>query len=145
MTATIFIQQSTELKWKQKYQILAEQIENLRAYLQLENGINVTDGKKMGKILDKKISSTGVPEILVIWSENLTKLEEPKKLKLEPMIDLAIQAGDTIIINSQHQTQAGERFEIKELQGDGWILTTTNQQFHCEHFYAFTMNKEEDK
>ena len=143
MTAAIIFQDTKETQWQEKYQILTEQIENLRSYLVLAVGTRVTDGHKIGIIIDKKISLTGLPEFVVLWSENLTQIEEPKRLKLEPVIDPIIQVGDTLILNSKHQTQAGERFEIKEFQGNGWVLTTTNQQFHSEYFYAFKMVNDE--
>ena len=50
-----------------------------------------------------------------------------------------IQIGDAIVLNAKHQTEAGERFEIKEFQGNGWVLTTTDQQIHSDYFYAFKM------
>ena len=143
MTAAIIIQDPKETQWQEKYQILTEQIENLRSYLVLAVGTRVTDGHKIGIIIDKKISLTGIPEFVVLWSEKLTQTEEPKRLKLEPVIDPTIQVGDTLILNSKHQTQAGERFEIKEFQGNGWVLTTTNQQFHSEYFYTFRMVNDE--
>ena len=99
----------------------------------------MTDGHKIGIIIDKKISLTGLPEFVVLWSEKLTQIEEPRRLKLEPVINPTIQIGDTIILNAKHQTQAGERFEIKQFQGNGWVLTTTEQQFHSNYFYTFTM------
>ena len=143
MTAASTFQDIKETPWQEKYQILTEQIENLRSYLLLAVGTRVTDGNKIGIIIDKKISLTDSPEFVVLWSEKLTQIEEPKRLKLEPVIDPTIQVGDTLILNSKHQTQAGERFEIKEFQGNGWVLTTTNQQFHSEYFYAFRMVNDE--
>ena len=143
MTAAITFQYAKETQWQDKYQILTEQIDNLRAYLVLALGTRVTDGNKIGRIIDKTISLTGIPEFVVLWSEKFTQTEEPRRLKLEPVIDLTIQTGDTIIINAKHQTQAGERFAIKEFQGDGWVLTTTDQQFHRDYFYAFTMVNDE--
>lgn len=139
MTVAITFQYPKETQWQENYQILTEQIENLRAYLVLPLGTRVTDGTKIGTIIDKKISLTDHPEFVVLWSEKLTKIEEPRRLKLEPIINPTIGIGDMIIINSKHQTQAEESFEIKEFQGNGWVLTTTDQRFHSDYFYAFRM------
>ncbi|MEL4895563.1 hypothetical protein [Crocosphaera sp. Alani8] len=139
MTNTITFQYPKETPWQEKYQMLTEQIENLRCYLVLEVGTRVTDGNKIGIIIDKKISLTNSPELMVLWSEKSTRIEEPKRLKLEPFINPNIQIRDTLILNSKHQKQAGKRFEIKELQGNGWVLTTTDQQFHSDYFHAFKM------
>ena len=139
MKTAISLKYPKETQWQENYAILTEQIDNLRSYLQLGVGTKVTDGKKIGIIIDKKISLTDIPEFIVLWSGKLTQIEEPRRLKLEPLMNPAIQIGDAIVLNAKHQTEAGERFEIKEFQGNGWVLTTTDQQFHSDYFYAFKM------
>ena len=139
MKTAISLKYPKETQWQENYAILTEQIDNLRSYLQLGVGTKVTDGKKIGIIIDKKISLTDIPEFIVLWSGKLTQIEEPRRLKLEPLMNPTIQIGDAIVLNAKHQTEAGERFEIKEFQGNGWVLTTTDQQFHSAYFYAFKM------
>ena len=57
MKTAISLKYPKETQWQENYAILTEQIDNLRSYLQLGVGTKVTDGKKIGIIIDKKINS----------------------------------------------------------------------------------------
>ncbi|MGH2415763.1 MAG: hypothetical protein ACRDEA_19145, partial [Microcystaceae cyanobacterium] len=109
---------------------LQQQIANLQAFLTLEVGQQVTDGRQIGAIASLSLSPGGLPEAWVSWGGKVPIPEQPSRLKSEPLLEPDIKLGEAIAINLNHPEQAGKIFEIAEFRGDGWVLTTTGALFH---------------
>jgi hypothetical protein len=120
-------------KLERESEDIKSRIANLKAYLALEVGQRVTNGKQLGAITALALSPGGMPEAWVRWYGALETPVQPTRLKLEPFLQ-DLRVDSEIIINSQHSEAAGETLSIKEFRGDGWVLTTTNQLFHCDFF-----------
>ncbi|MGH2412924.1 MAG: hypothetical protein ACRDEA_04350, partial [Microcystaceae cyanobacterium] len=130
--------QPTKYEDQQKFnkdcQHIQQKIENLQAFLSLEVGQQVTDGKLLGAIAFLSLSPGGLPEAWVSWYGKVPIPEQPSRLKLEPLLAPNLKVGEAIAINLNHSQQAGKIFEIAEFRGDGWVLTTTGSLFHCNSF-----------
>ncbi|MGH2416493.1 MAG: hypothetical protein ACRDEA_22925, partial [Microcystaceae cyanobacterium] len=75
------VKYADQQKFNKDCQHLQQQIENLQAFLALEVGQQVTDGKQLGAIASLSISPGGLPEAWVSWEGKIPIPEQPARLK----------------------------------------------------------------